>query len=61
MAGASKSHADRLQDGRGRVRVEVYLSPEAGRALDRLAVVLGSKTAVLDAAILAFDADTEPR
>lgn len=50
----------RSQARRSRKMVALTLSDEARAALDRLAVVIGSKSAAADAAILAFDRDTEP-
>ena len=50
-SGPTKPHAARQKDGR--VRVEVYLSPEEAKALEALTAAAGSKRDAIGQALLA--------
>lgn len=50
-SGATQTKDDRRM---GRVRIEAWVSPEAATRLDQLAEVHGSRTAAIEAAVLAL-------
>lgn len=52
-SGPTKSHADRRRDS-GKISVQAYLSPEAVAKLDEIAEQAGSRTAAIEAAVLAY-------
>jgi hypothetical protein len=54
-SGAGSTHKERQADGR--TRLEVYLSPKARKALERLVRRHGTKTSAVECALIRADSD----